>query len=143
MDKKIRKKIEYAFYNYEKLVKASAQEVVDLAYKDIAVSYDKPAVQSSSGKTMQDKICNLIDKMSESYRWAMVVEKTIEHFEWDLKKKLIIYRYFKRYGRFKTMDMIGISERTYNYWNEDILTLAYRWAEKFNLLGEEDGKTID
>lgn len=136
MDKDVRKKIEYAFYNYEKLVKVSAQEVVDLAYRNISISYDKPAVQSSGGKTMQDKICALIDKTSENYRWAMVVEKTIEHFEWDLKKNLIIYRYFKRYGRFKTMDMIGISERTYNYWNEDILTLAYRWAEKFNLLGE-------
>ena len=137
MDKNVKHKIEYAFYNYDKLRDSSAKELVDLAYKDIAVSYDKPAVQSSGGKTMQDKICALIDKTSENYRWAMVVEKTIEHFEWDLKKNLIIYRYFKRYGRFKTMDMIGISDRTHTYWLEDILTLAYRWAEKFNLLGEE------
>ena len=143
MDKDVRKKIEYAFYNYEKLVKVSAQEVVDLAYKDIAVSYDKPAVQSSGGKTMQDKICNLIDKMSESYRWAMVVEKTIEHFEWDCRKQLIFEKYFRRKSEIETCLAIGLCRSTYFYWLEDILTLAYRWAEKFNLLGEEDGKTID
>jgi hypothetical protein len=134
MDKNVRHKIEYAFYNYDKLRDSSAKELVDLAYKDIAVSYDKPAVQSSGGKTMQDKICALIDKTSENYRWAMVVEKTIEHFAWDCKKQLIIEKYFKKENRYKIAQNIGMSDRTFDYWLEDILTLAYRWAIELGVM---------
>lgn len=137
MDKKIKKRIEYAFYNYSELLKKSASEVVDLAYRNIAISYDKVAVKSSGGLSMQDKICALIDKTSTYYRWAMVVEKTIEHFAWDARKELIIKKYFLMKKEVEICLKLGICRSTYFYWIDNILDIAYHWAIELGVLKNE------
>lgn len=133
----MKRKIEYAFYNYSELLKKSAEEVVNLAYRNIAISYDKVAVKSSTRLSMQDKICALIDKTSIYYRWAMVVEKTIEHFAWDIRKELIIKKYFENQNRYIIVIDLGISDRTYDYWIEEILKIAHLWAKELGLLEKE------
>ena len=137
MDKETKKRIEYAFYNYEELKNSASQELVDLAYKNIAVCYDKPAVKSSVTKTMQDKICAVMDKTSENYRWALVVEKTIEHFSWDCRKQLIFEKYFRKKSETETCLTIGMCRATLFRWIEDILDIAYHWAIELGVITNE------
>ena len=129
MEKEIRKKIEYAFYNYEILRNKSAQELVDLAYKNIAVRYDKISVKGSSGKTMQDRICEISDKASEDYRWTLVVEKTIEHYRFDKDiSSLIQLHYFQKKGEVEACLCIGISRATLFRFIDKIINIAEQCA---------------
>jgi len=43
-------------------------------------------------------------------------------------------RYIDKNHQVCICDVIGISDRTLRYWVEDILNIAFMWAQEFDLL---------
>ena len=136
MEKSTRKKIEFAFYNYKKLMESAVTSTVEIADANMAVDYSKVVVKSSTTNKKESKICDVIDKSLTAYRWCMVVEKVLDYYKWDCKEKLIRKRYFEKKGTLKICLEIGISERTFKYWKDDILLRAFMWAKELNLINK-------
>lgn len=134
MEKLVRKKIEYAFYNYKKLSDMAVQSTVELAEKNMAIDYSKVVVQSTASNQKEAKLCDAIDRSLSAYRWCIVVEKILDYFKWDSKEKLIRMKYFEKKGIQEVCFEVGISERTFKYWKEEIILRAYMWAKELKLL---------
>lgn len=64
LERKIRKKIEWAFYNYDSLKESAKEYIVEIAESQIAVNYDKLPVQSSNDNSIERAIINGIDGLA-------------------------------------------------------------------------------
>lgn len=123
LERKIRKKIEWAFYNYDNLKKQAEEYILDIAESQMAVSYDKLPVQSSNGNGVERAVINGIDK-NTAYKWCKVVEQTIEHFADTGKDTLVKLKYFEKLREWQLCDKLYITRPSLFNWLEDILTYA-------------------
>lgn len=131
MDNAIKFKIKKAFYNYEKFLKSCVISTVELAEQGLIASYDKLGVQGSKSNTREAKLCGVMDKASEQLRWCYVVEKTLEHFKFERDKvEMIRVHYFNGKGDIETCLKVGITRRTFYYWQNEVLEIAYNWAKE-------------
>ena len=104
-----------------------------------AVAYDSSApdgerIKTSVGNRQEQLVIRAIYETEQLRAWVAVFEKTQERFKWELKDKLMQKRFIERKKPWKICDEIGISRRTYDYWLEDILNVAYRWAKEYKLI---------
>ena len=134
MEKNIKNKIKNAFYDYPKLKRHGAASVVEWAESGMAVDYSKIKVQSSNMVGKETYLCSLLDENFQSYRWAIVVEKVLDFYKWGFKERFIQLRYFERKTTVQICFALPISERTFRYWEEEILLKAYMWAKELNLI---------
>ena len=100
MEKSIKKKIEYAFFNYKKNMAKGVISTVDWAESNMGVDYSKICVQSSNINSKESKLCEIIDNGITAYRWCLVVEKVLDYYKWDCKEKLIRMNYFEKKGKY-------------------------------------------
>lgn len=128
MDRAIRKKIEYAFYHYEDFMKSAVISTVEFAEQGTTADYSKLGVQSSKSNGREKRLCALIDSAQDKLRWCYVVEKVLDYYKWDCKEKMIREKYFNKKHILTVCQEIGISERTFKYWKEEIILKAYQWA---------------
>lgn len=138
MTREVKKKLEDAFYNYEKNMQdaATQTQVID---SGLVALYGGVKVQGKNGNGRETAIIKAIDKECELWRWCYVVEKTLEYFYIGGKDKFIRCRYFKRYDEKFTCQVCHISRSTYYYWLDDILMVALKWAKMYGVIGEENG----
>ena len=61
-------------------------------------------------------------------------EKTLERFKWTLKDDMMRMRYVDGNHEVCICDVIGISRANYYYWVEDVLQVAFMWAQEYNLI---------
>ena len=129
LDRKIRKRVEYAFYNYKTLKEQGANYIVELAESGLTARLD--SVGGSSGKSNPTEAKGI--KAAECYDaipWCRVVERTKKRFmDEPLKLKLIEYRYerktpikqlyTKHYDKFYASE-----KKTFYNWLDEILTYA-------------------
>ncbi|MBO7213985.1 MAG: hypothetical protein J6V66_00660 [Clostridia bacterium] len=134
MDKKVKRKIEYAFYNYRRLVESAVQSTVDIADAGLAAQYGSPRVQSTTDNKRESRLCKAIDNSLEAWRWCNVVEHTLDHYACDGRDKIIRLRYFKGYSVNHTCSEYGIAQRTFFNFRDEFLGVSEYWAKKFNLL---------
>lgn len=128
-----RKIIEREFYRYTFNKKTSEN------YAVYAIAYDSSApdgdrIKSSTGNKNEQLIIRAIYDQERMRAWCNVYEKTLEKFKWEHKDKLMEKRYRERKKPEKICREIGIARRTYDYWVDDILEVAYRWAKELKLL---------
>ncbi len=133
MTKQQRKTIEREFYKY-KWNKSQADN-----YALCAVAYDSSApdgerVKTSSGNRAEQLVIRAIYETERLRGWCTVFEKTRDKFYCDLKDDLIKKKYIERKSRWRICREIGISERTYDYWLTDILSIALYRAQGLKLL---------
>lgn len=134
MTKQQRKIIEKHFYNYEKERNEAAEYLAERAVAGMGLDYSNERVKSSPGNSVEKKVVDAVDEHLILYKWCLVFEKTLERFKWTLKDKLMQMRYIDKNHRVCICDVIGISDRTLDYWTEEILLAAFNWAQEFDLL---------
>lgn len=133
MTKQQRKTIEREFYRYKWNKQQAENHTVS------AVAYDSSApdgerVKTSSGNTQEQLVIRAIYETERLRGWVTVFEKTLEKFKWEQKDKLMEKRYLERQSPARTCYEIGMARRTYDYWVDDILEVACRWAKELKLL---------
>ena len=134
MEKSVKRKIEYAFFNYKKNMATGVISTVDWAESNMGVDYSKICVQSSNVNSKETKLCEIIDDGITAYRWCLVVEKVLDYYKWDVKERFIRQRYFDKKSMYQICLNIGICERTFKYWKDEILHKAQQWAEEMRLI---------
>ena len=125
--------IEREFYNYEKNRNEAADYISSRALARMGVDYSRERVKSSNGNFVEESVINAVDKYERLYKWCLVYE-TIDRFRWTQKDKLMQMRYIDKNHDVCICDVIGISDRTVRYWVEEILQVAFMWAQEFNLV---------
>lgn len=133
MTKEQRKRIETEFYRYEQNRNKAANFISDRALAGMGVDYSKERVKSSNGNSVEESVVKTVDDYMRMYKWCLVYEKTLERFKWTLKDKLMQMRYIDRNHEVCICDVIGIERRTYYYWVEEVLQIAYQWAKELEL----------
>lgn len=128
-----RKTIEREFYRYT-FNKRTCEN-----YAVLAVAYDSSApdgerVKASSGNKNEQLVIRAIYDQERMRAWCHVFEKTQDKFKWEHKDKLMQKRYVEHKKVWRVCDELHIVERTYHYWHNQILEVAYMWAKEFKLL---------
>ena len=134
MTKQQRKKIEREFYNYENTRNECAAYMAEQAIAGLGVDFSGERVNTSQRNTVEERVVKTVDEYERMYKWCLVYEKTLERFKWTLKDKLMQMRYIDKNHQVCICDVIGISDRTLRYWVEEILQVAFMWAQEYNLL---------
>lgn len=133
LTKRIRKQIEWHFYNYaadRALYDSRISEIVDVG---LTANYDVVGGGGAPGNPTERKGL-LLNAIGGSGSWAKVVENTFAAFRWELEFGLMRALYVE--GK-KPSDifMLGYtSERTFWRARDKWLTTAYYWAQSFRLL---------
>lgn len=133
MDLGVKKKLENAFYNYEKNMKDAAEQSSAID-RGLVALYGGVKVQGGNKNGRENAIIKAIDKECELWRWCYVVEKTLEYFYIGGKDDFIRCRYFKRYSEVLTCRVCHISRRTFYNWLDDVLMVALKWAKEYKLI---------
>lgn len=137
MERNSRSIVKEAICNYQKFFSDAIQSTVEWAEKNMAVNYSKVNVSSSPSNHKETQLCKLIDDNQKKVRWCYVVEKILDHYCFDEEKiRFINLHFFKNKGEIATCLDIGISRRTFYYWENEILDIGILWAKKIKLLGE-------
>lgn len=133
MTKSTRREIEREFFNYNSNRIKAAELVASSAYNGFAIDYSHERVKASNGNSVESSIINSISREERLYWWCMVFEKTLDKYRWEQKDRLMIMKYIDRKPRWRICNELGIQERTYHYWLNDILETAFLWANEFGL----------
>jgi hypothetical protein len=139
LDYGMRKKIEWAFYNYEVLKKRVKEYVYDIACTGVTARYEAVGGHSNCISNPTE-LKGISAAMQQDEAWVRVVDKTIEHFKDDPKKtKFIQYKYMKRIPvralLVKYRDVFDIyEEKTFYNWLDEILTYAAMVAIQYRLI---------
>lgn len=128
MTKQQRKIIEREFYRY-KFNKRESEN-----YAVFAVAYDSAApdgerVKSGGGNKNEQLVIRAIYDQERMRAWCKVFEYTLIKFKGEHKDRLMQKRYIEKKKPLQTSYELSISPRTYDYWVEDILEAAYRYAK--------------
>lgn len=133
MTKQQRKTIEREFYRYNFNKRTADNYAVDaVAYSSAAP--DGERVKTSGGNVNEQLVIRAIYETERMRGWCKVFEKTRDRFYCDLKDDLIYKKYIQHKSRARICREIGIAERTYDYWLNDILYIAFCRAEDLKLL---------
>lgn len=133
LERRLRKTIEWAFYNYKAMRDEAAQAIADAADKQLSVNYGGAAVKSSPGNTNERSVISAIDR-AESYKWCKVVEQTLEHFEGTGKDTLVRLKYFERQREWRLCERLYVSRRALFEWVEDVITYAVMLGLQYGLV---------
>lgn len=129
-----RKQIEREFYNYKQNRDKAANYVASHAYDGFGVDYTKPQVRASHGNGVENNVIRAISEEERAWKWCLVYQKVFERFRWTQKDELMRRRYMEKEHEIKTCMAVGIERRTYFYWLNEMLDVAFLWALEWKLL---------
>ncbi|MCI9519256.1 MAG: hypothetical protein HFK08_08420 [Clostridia bacterium] len=132
LDRKIRKKIEWAFRNYSTLQKQGADYIVELAEQGTTPAYGLVGGGHAPGNPTESKGIKAAE--NNAMLWCKVVENTLTTFRWDIEYELIKMFYFEKKSRTRVCERLGVAERTFTYWTENIMNYAYQWVQEYKLM---------
>ena len=132
MEHETKRKIEYAFYNYNKLKESSEQALDDIRNSGITIDFGKVGHGSGVGNPTEQKAIRCVDE--NNALWCAVVERTYIHYKWAIEGVLLKKKYFEHKSRREIMRVLCVPESTYHYWLQRILTTAELWAHDFGLV---------
>ena len=132
MDLHNRKKIEYAFYNFEKMRDESLEYLKDVRLSGITVQYGKVGGGSGTSNPTEQKAIKCADY--DKALWVEVVERTCIYFNWSIEKAIIEMKYFKGKQRSEIMRRLHMERSPYFYHLHRILHVAYQFAIELGLL---------
>lgn len=123
LDRKTRKKIEWAFRSYETLRAQAAEYLADLAESGITPKYGAVGGSHGAGNPTENKGIRAAEAVGTT-DWCRVVEKTLERFQATGKDTLIRLKYFEKRKERYILDKLYIDRRTQFRWIDDILIYA-------------------
>ena len=135
MTRQQRKTIEREFYRYIENREKAAAHISERALDGFGTDFSEPRVKSSpKGNAMEARIIGIISESERTWAWCKVFEKTIERFRWTQKDELMRRRYIEGETDTETCMRICIERRTYYYWLNEILDIAFMWAREYGIL---------
>lgn len=105
------------------------------------VDYSRPSVVSDKFQNNSENSClRYIGRKQVIEKQVEIVKRTIEHYKIEDKKhggdgkaKYIYNRWLRRFSYRKSAKLLNISERTSDYWIEEIFFTAEIIAEEYSL----------
>ena len=134
MNLNIKRKIDRAFFNYKSNIAAGVHSTVEWAQSNMAMRYDRPAVQSSPGRKREERLCAVIDDNMNKYKWCRVVENVLIKYHGEYKDLLIDLRFFRKMPIEQVSVLMNVDRATIFRWLNDIRECARMWAEEYKLL---------
>ena len=137
MNRKIRRQIEWHFYNYEADEKLYQEKVKDIVETGLTANYDKIGRSTKIADPTPNKAIQL-SKFSPDRNWAAVVRNTFNTYRFEPEYAVMVDLYInkKRYREIikNKNNKFGLAESTFFYWRERWLNTALMWAKEFELL---------
>lgn len=133
LDRKIRKRIEWAFKNYATLQKEGAEYLIALAESGLTPVYGAVGGHCAPSNPTESKGIKATEY--NPVLWCKVVENTLTAFRWDMEYDIIQTKFFDK-GKCNDKTVytrLYIPERTYYYCLEKIYLMAYQWMKEYNL----------
>lgn len=121
LDRKIRSKVERAFYDYNANKERGAESLAELAENGLTAKYGAVGGGSDIGNPTESKAIKLAEGCDAAL-WCRVVEKTLEHFHDTGKDTLIRLRYFDKLSERRVCERLYIDRSAYYDWITDVLT---------------------
>lgn len=135
MDKRSKKLVKCALYNYPKFFNSVVISTVDWAESNMAIDYSKVAVSSSPGNYKENQLCKILDDNLSKLKWCKVVEKTLEHYHFEKDKRdFVNLHFFRNKSEVATCIALEISRPTFYRWQDEVLEIAFNWAREYKLL---------
>lgn len=135
MTKQQRQTIEREFFACSSEPSRRKNVIAEAAYAHFGTDYSEPRVKSSpAGNSAENRLVRLLDEEERATRWCTVFQKTMERFRWTQKDELMRRRYLGREPYLVTCDAMCLSPSTYYSWTEDILLVAFRWAQELKIM---------
>lgn len=131
MEQRNRKKIEYAFYNFEKMRDDALEYLQDVRLSGLTVQYGKVGCGSGVSNPTEEKAIKCAEY--EKMLWTEVVERTCIYFNWSIEKSIIEMKYFKGKKSGEIMRRLHIERTPYFYHLRRILHIAYQFALELGL----------
>ncbi len=128
-----RKTIEREFYKYKFNKRTCSNYAVCAVAYDSSVP-DGERVKSSSGNRNEQLVIRAIYDQERMRAWCTVFEKTQDKFRWEHKDELMRKKYIERKKPYRICDELSIADRTYHYWHNQVLEVAFMWAKELKLL---------
>lgn len=132
LDRKLRRRVERAFYDYELNKKRGVDQIVELAESGLIAQYDKVGGRAGVGNPTEKKA--ILAAADKSYLWCRVVENTLITFRWEIEEWIINMYYFRNMSRATICEELGIAERTFTYTTSRIVERAFMWASEYGLV---------
>lgn len=124
LDRKMRKRIEWAFYHYDELKKQGAEYLLELAEQGVTAQYEGVGIHSSDvSNPTESKGIKVAGNTAAA--WCKVVERTKERYQCDANKsELLRLKYKTGLKETKLCSELYLDRRTMYYWLDDMLTFA-------------------
>jgi len=136
MNTETRKKLEWAFYNYDKLLQQDLEKQDNILLENITSDETKShGGVGKKGSTVENKAFRLMDLFLNG-SWLKVVENTFTTFKWGYEYEIMLDLYFFKKSRNQILEERHLPESSYQFMKNKWLNTAYNWALEFRLLEE-------
>jgi hypothetical protein len=132
MDNKLKRKIDWAFYNYNTLIADTQAALDDIRNSGLIADMTKVGHSCGIGRPTEQKAIKCM--VDEKALWCAVVERTYIQYKWTMEGVILKKKYFDKKSRAQIMCECEVSESSYHFWLGRIRATAELWAYEFGLI---------
>ncbi len=134
LTKRLRKQIEWHFYNYPADAALYEEKRREIMESGCTASYDRVGGRGNAPSNPTESKFFKLQALEQERSWATVVRNTFIAFQFEPEYETMVELYInrKRYRELFTNGLLW--ERTFWRWRDNWLEYAYKWAQKLNLL---------
>lgn len=132
LNTRLRKQIEWHFYNYSADQKLYEEKVRDICESGLTANLKAAGGHSGISRPTENKAIRL-EALGQERSWAGVVQNTFNTFRFEPEYYIMVELYIKR-RPYRELFKDGIWETTFYRWRDKWLQCAYKWAREFGLL---------
>lgn len=132
LTKRLRRQIEWHFYNYKADFALYDEKVREIAESGITADFGRVGGSSAPSDPTWGKALK-IAAINGDKSWAVVVRNTFITFQNKPEGKIMDALYIQGKPRAEIL-CSGLWETQFYRWRDNWLYCAYEWAKKFNLL---------
>jgi len=136
LNTRLRKQIEWHFYNYKAGQKLYEERVQDIIESNMTVNFSHIGSRSRRGSPTENKAIR-IEALDREQSWALAIRNTFLTFRFSPEYDVMAALYIDQKPRRTVIDeffMSGLWERTFWRWRDKWLDCACEWAQEFKLL---------
>ena len=134
MNLNTKRKIDRAFFNYEKMRQAGVQSTIDWAEQNMAIRYDDVKVKRSPSAKREARLCAFLDDNMKKYRWCRVVENVLIRYHGLNEAALINMRFFQKKPIEEVAIAMNVDRATIFRWLNRVRDVAAEWAGEYGLI---------
>lgn len=133
LTRRLRKQIEWHFYNHKADIALYDEKVREIAEAGISTRYDRAGGRGTPNSDVVFYKALQIAALDKQLGWAAVVRNTFAAFRFEPEYDVMVDLYINHKSR-KEIFETGLWESTFWRWRDKWLEHAYKWAKEFCLL---------